>query len=250
MIVRAEHRQLSHRVRLEWGVEGAALLAAECAALVVVDVLSFSTSVDVAVGHGAAVLPRRWADADEDVPDVVNGGDRFGHGPSLRPSSLVGLAAGTRLALASPNGATLCAAVGPGVELFAGCLRNAAAVAAALRGIDGPIGLVPAGERWPDGTMRVAVEDALGAGAIAAALGAAGPGTVAPGAAGLSPEAEAAVDLFRAAGARGLRGVLGGLASGTELIADGFAADVDLAADLDVSRVAPRMRADGLLAAA
>jgi 2-phosphosulfolactate phosphatase len=304
MTMRPEHRQRAHRVRLEWGVEGAALLAAECAAVVVVDVLSFSTSVDVAVGRGAAVLPRRRAEADEDVPDVVKGGDRFGDGPSLRPSSLVGLAPGTRLALASPNGATLCAAVGPGVELFAGCLRNASAVAAALRGIDGPIGLVPAGERWPDGTMRVAVENALGAGAIAAALcaagpgaagpgaagpgaagsgaagpgaagpgaagsgaagsgaarsgaagsgaagsGAAGPGAAGPGAAGLSPEAEAAVDLFVAARSRGLRGVLAGLASGLELVADGFGADVDLAAELDVSRAAPRRRADGLLAA-
>lgn len=239
MNVRTEHRQHDHRVRLEWGVEGAALLAAECAAVVVVDVLSFCTAVDVAVGRGAAVLPRRWAEADGDIPPgVLTGGDRHGPGPSLRPSSLAGLAAGTRLALASPNGATLCAAVGPGVELFAGCLRNASAVAVALRGIDGPIGLVPAGERRPDGTMRVAVEDALGAGAIAAALD------------GRSPEAEAAVDLFVAARTRGLRGVLGGLASGQELLADGFAADVDLAAELDVSHVAPRMRADGLLAAA
>jgi len=107
-------------------------------------------------------------------------------------------------------------------------------VAAAVRGVDGPVGLVPAGERWLDGTMRVAVEDALGAGAIAAALD------------DRSPETDAAVDLFTATRARGLHAVLGGLASGRELIADGFAADVDLAAELNVSRAAPRMR-DGFL---
>lgn len=230
MIVRPEHRQHAHRVRLEWGEEGVALLAAECAAVVVVDVLSFCTAVDVAVGRGASVLPRRWADAAEDTqPGVLAGGDRHGPGPSLRPSSLVGLAPGTLLALRSRNGATLCAAA-HGTVLFAGCLRNASAVAAALRGVDGPLGLVPAGERWPDGTMRVALEDALGAGAIAAGLD------------DRSPEADAAVDLFVAARARGLRGVLGGLASGRELIADGFGADVDLAADLDVSTATPRMR--------
>ncbi|CAA9416232.1 MAG: hypothetical protein AVDCRST_MAG66-2408, partial [uncultured Pseudonocardia sp.] len=50
MEIREEHRQRGHRVRLEWGAEGAALLAAECAVVVVVDVLSFGTSVDVAVG--------------------------------------------------------------------------------------------------------------------------------------------------------------------------------------------------------
>lgn len=246
MTGRPEHRQHAHRVRLEWGVEGAALLAAECAAVVVVDVLSFCTAVDVVVGRGASVLPQRTADAAAAVAaGAVPAGARHGPGPSLRPSSLTGLAAGTRLALASPNGATLCAAVAPGVELFAGCLRNASAVAAALRGIDGPIGLVPAGERWPDGTMRVAVEDAIGAGAIAAAL--AGPGAPGLRARGLSPEAEAAVDLFVAAHARGLRGVLAGLMSGLELVADGFGADVDLAADLDVSVAAPR-RTGGLLA--
>lgn len=236
MTARTEHRQHAHRIRLEWGVEGAALLAAECAAVVVVDVLSFSTSVDVVVGGGSSVLPQRRLDpVAAAAAGAVTAGDRHGSGPSLRPSSLVGLAPGTRLALASPNGATLCAAVGPGVELFAGCLRNASAVAAALREVDGPVGIVPAGERWPDGTMRVAVEDALGAGAIAAALG------------DRSPEADAAVDLFAAARARGLRGVLGRLASGLELVADGFGADVDLAADLDVSDAAPR-RTDGFLA--
>lgn len=245
MTVRPEHRQRAHRVRLEWGVEGVELLAAECAAVVVVDVLSFCTAVDVAVGRGAAVLPRRWSD-EHTPPGVLAAADRHGPGPSLRPSSLTGLAPGTRVALRSPNGATLCAGARDTV-LFAGCLRNASAVAAALHGIDGPIGLVPAGERWPDGTMRVAVEDALGAGAIAAALAALA--ATGPGAAGLSPEAEAAADLFLAARARGLRGVLGGLASGRELIADGFVADVDLAAGLDVSRVAPRMQG-GFLAAA
>lgn len=227
-----------HRVRLEWGVEGVAQLAAECAAVVVVDVLSFGTSVDVAVGRGATVLPQRRHDpAAAAAHGAVPAGARHGSGPSLRPSSLTGLAHGTRLALPSPNGATLCAAVAAtGAVLFAGCLRNASAVAAALRDVDGPIGLLPAGERWPGGTMRVAVEDLLGAGAIAAALD------------DRSPEADTAVDAFRGARDRGLRAVLGSLASGRELIADGFVADVDLAAALDTSPVAPRLR-EGFLGA-
>ena len=40
--------------------------------------------------------------------------------------------------------------------------------------------------------------------------------------------------------------MLAATASGRELVADGFGADVELAAALDTSRVAPRMR-DGLL---
>lgn len=93
---RHEHRQRGHRVRLERGLRGVELLAADCAVVVVVDVLSFCTSVDVALGRGASVLPQRTRDP----------------------------------------------------ELLAGCLRNASAVSAALLELDGPIGLVPAGERW------------------------------------------------------------------------------------------------------
>ncbi|MHA6630541.1 2-phosphosulfolactate phosphatase [Pseudonocardia sichuanensis] len=234
----SEHRQRAYPVRLEWGREGAAVLAADCAVVIVVDVLSFSTAVDVAVGRGAAVLPLRWADEHRALPpDVQLAGPRRGPGPSLSPASLVDLPAGTRLALPSPNGATLCAAVAAsGAVLLAGCLRNASAVAAAARAVGGPIGIVPAGERWPDDTMRVAVEDALGAGAVAAAL------------TDRSPEAELAVAQFRAAREQGLPDVLAATASGRELHAEGFAGDVTLAAAHDVSDVAPTLR-DGMLAA-
>ncbi len=240
--VRPEHRQRAHPVRLEWGREGAALLAQECAAVVVVDVLSFSTAVDVAVGRGAAVLPQRYGDRDAAREQalalgLLPAGLRAGPGPSLRPSSLVGLPSGTRIALPSPNGATLCATVAAtGAVLFAGCLRNASAVAAAAISVGGPVGLVPAGERWPGDTLRVAVEDALGAGAIAAAL----PTWA------RSPEAELAVTQFTAARDRGLLDVLAATASGLELVADGYGADVELAAALDSSSAAPRLR-DGLL---
>jgi 2-phosphosulfolactate phosphatase len=230
--VHPEHHQRAYDVRLEWGREGAALLAAECAVVIVVDVLSFSTAVDVAVGRRAAVLPLRSAERDQPVPpDVVRAGPRSGPGPSLSPASLAGLPAGTRLALPSPNGATLCAAVAAiGSVLLAGCLRNASAVAAAARAVGGPVGIVPAGERWPDDTMRVAVEDALGAGAIAAAL----PDR--------SPEAELAAAQFAAARERGLGDVLAATASGRELHAEGFGADVELAAALDASTAVPRLR--------
>jgi 2-phosphosulfolactate phosphatase len=241
---RDEHRQHGHRVRLEWGLHGVQLLAADCAVLVVVDVLSFCTSVDIAVGRGAAVLPQRYDDpaaalAEAERAGAVPAGRRDGPGPSLRPSSLLGLAPGTTLALPSPNGATLCAAAAAaGVALLAGCLRNAGAVAAAADAMaaaaDGPIGVVAAGERWPDGALRVAVEDALGAGAIAARL------------TGRSPEAELAAAQFAAARARGLLTVLSGTSSGRELIADGYRADVALAAALDASRAVPRL-AHGLL---
>ncbi|HXV94781.1 MAG TPA: 2-phosphosulfolactate phosphatase [Pseudonocardia sp.] len=242
-MIHDEHRQRRHRVRVEWGPVGVAVLAAECAAVVVVDVLSFSTAVDVATRRGALVLPQATGDPGEAAREAaavgaVAAGPRHGSGPSLRPSSLLGLAAGTRIGLASPNGGTLCAlAAAAGAVLFAGCLRNASAVAAAAEAVGGPVGVVPAGERWPDGTLRPAVEDAIGAGAIVAAL-----------CGDRSPEAGLAEGQYHLARDRGLHEVLSGCASGRELVSDGYGADVDLAAALEVSTGAPRLR-DGLFAA-
>jgi len=238
--VRPEHRQCDYLVRVEWGREGAALLAAECAVVIVVDVLSFSTAVDVAVGRGGAVLPMRCRDGDREralPPGVRLAGPRGGPGPTLSPASLVGLPAGTRLGLPSPNGATLCASVaGTGAVLLAGCLRNASAVAGAAQAFGGPIGIVPAGERWPDDTMRVAAEDAIGAGAIAVALPTAER----------SPEADLVAAQFTAARDRNLAEVLGVTASGRELRAGGYAADVALASAYDASSAVPRLH-EGML---
>jgi 2-phosphosulfolactate phosphatase len=235
---RIEHRQPGYDVRCEWGAHGVALLAHDCAVVVIVDVLSFCTSVDVAVGRGARILPQRWGVPAGPAPQgAVPAGRRDGPGPSLRPSSLLGLAAGTLLALPSPNGATLCvAAARHGAVVLAGCLRNASAVGAEALAVGGPIGVVPAGERWPDGSLRVAAEDALGAGAIIAALRART----------LSPEAELVA--AQVAAVTDLRAVLAGLASGRELLADGYGDDVDLAAAHDVSPSAPRL-VDGVLTA-
>ncbi|MGH3916467.1 MAG: 2-phosphosulfolactate phosphatase [Pseudonocardiaceae bacterium] len=243
--VRREHVQDGYDVRLEWGREGMALLGVHCAVVVIVDVLSFCTAVDIAVERGAEVVALPWGDeravdAAQRVGAVL-AGSRSAAGFSLSPSTLGTLPAGTRLALPSPNGATLCAlAQRTGAQVLAGCLRNAAATARAAQRLarGGPIGLVPAGERWEltDEPMRPALEDALGAGAIA---------TVLPGA--FSPEAELAAAQFGAARSRGLRGVLAACASGRELATDGFAADVTLAAAHDASGAAPRLR-DGVLA--
>lgn len=239
--IRDEHVQDGYDVRLEWGWEGAALLGLTCAVVVVVDVLSFGTAVDVALGRGATVVPLTERDVRAAAAHgAVLAAERDGPGWSPSPSSLLAIPAGTCLALPSPDGATLCvAAARAGAQVLAGCLRNAAAVARTAQHLaaGGPIGVVPAGERWalPGAPMRPAVEDAVGAGAITAVL---------PG--GFSPEAELAAQQFTAARRRGLRGVLAASASGRELVSDGFGADVALAAQSDIGDVAPRLR-DGVL---
>ncbi len=98
--------------------------------------------------------------------------------------------------------------------------------------------MIAAGERWPgDGSLRPAVEDGAGAGAIIAQL----RGT-------WSVEAQAALAVFAAARAD-LPGFLRRAGSGRELIERGFAEDVALAAELDADAGAPQLMAGGYYAA-
>ena len=57
-----QHQQLAHRVRFDWGPTGAAAVAEGVDVAVVVDVLSFTTTLCVAVERGITVLPYRWKD--------------------------------------------------------------------------------------------------------------------------------------------------------------------------------------------
>ena len=126
-------------VRLDWGGEGVAALGRECAVLVVVDVLSFSTTTDLVVGRGGRVLPVRWRDERGVAQARAAGAVVAGEGAfTLRPSSVTEIPPGTLLALPSPNGATLCAAAAAtGAHVLAGCLRNASAVAAKAHELGG-----------------------------------------------------------------------------------------------------------------
>lgn len=238
------YAQDGYDIRLEWGPQGADVLAGVCGALVVVDVLSFSTAVDIAVARGARVLPLPWQDEEAAAAAKAAGAVLAGERSwSLRPGSLTDIPAGTLLAVPSPNGATLCTrAAATGVRVLAGCLRNARAVAVqALAAAGGrPVGVLPAGERWGvDGRpLRPAFEDLLGAGAIIAALRVLGGGTVSREAAAAATVALATDDPAAA---------LAECTSGRELITWQRQADVELAAELDVSHAAPVL-VDGVLA--
>lgn len=239
--------------RFDWGIDGLRELAPVSAAVVVVDVLRFTTAVDVALGRGAVVHPYRWHDGTEVAVAAERGAvvaertTSTEPGPpwSLSPSSLSSIPDGQAIVLPSPNGSTLChiAADAGATAVFAGCLRNASAVAAAAHRAagDGPVAVVAAGERWggPDGGLRPAIEDQLGAGAVLAALVACGREP--------SPEAALAVTGFESVRGR-LDAVLAESVSGRELIGRGMGADVPWAAALDVSTVAPRLDGDRFVA--
>lgn len=231
-------------VELEWGMAGVEALAPRCDHLVLLDVLSFTTCVEIALSRGAEVLPWRWHNETARVFARERGARmavrRAGAGPgdlSLSPVSMLGLAEGEAVVLPSPNGATLSVAARRHGSVWAACLRNASATARHLGRLGGTVGLVPAGERWADGSLRVAFEDLVAAGALAARL----RGT-------LGPEATAARGAFQAVRG-GLPRLLGECASGRELLARGFEEDVRLASEHDASDTLCRLVGDGYVAA-
>jgi 2-phosphosulfolactate phosphatase len=241
----AVHAQPGTGVRFDWGLAGAAELGRVCAALVVVDVLSFTTAVEVAVARGVRVHPFPWgeqaADYAQRVGAVVAVGRRrtTGQHPwSLSPAALRSAPVVPDLVLPSPNGSAICAAASAtGLPVVAGCLRNAPAVGHWLRdqgygSTDAPVGVVAAGERWPDGALRPGVEDLLGAALVLDALsGAPGPLSV-----------EAAISLAALASTPDLPAAVRGCVSGRELAEGGFAADVEIAVEVGVSDVVPVLR--------
>lgn len=205
--------QSTYQVRFEWGVAGLARLA-PADIVVVVDVLRFSTTVIDAVARG------------EDHP-----ADAAAHAISI-------------------NGVAVAeAAARSGALVLLGALRNASAVADAVlaeqerRGARTSVAVIAAGEltgRDAGATLRFAVEDQLGAGAIIDALGALGIDHT-------SPDAAVAAESFRAL-RRAVKHLLTASGSGLELIARGLRDDVLAAAAVDAASVVPVLR-DGVFRA-
>jgi 2-phosphosulfolactate phosphatase len=200
------------------------------------------------------VFPYRWADdgaaAYAAERNAVLAGIREDGSPSLSPTDLLVLAPGTRLVLPSPNGSALAFAARQhgAAHVLAGCLRNASATAAAARrlaGDTGTIAMIGAGERWhgATGPLRPCIEDLLGVGAILAAL----DPSASISAPGCSPEAAAARAAFVAARPM-LREVLPATASGRELVARGWADDVDTSSAHDVTNRVAVLRDDAFVA--
>ncbi len=249
------HRQAGFALRLDWGVHGADAIAEGCAVAVVVDVLSFTTAVTVAADRGVAVWPYPWGDdgarAFAARHDAVLAVGRSWAGPgdvSLSPRSIRRAPALRRLVLPSPNGSTISARLAERApDVVAASLRNRRAVATWLLGRataqpDLRVAVICAGERWPDGALRPAVEDLWGAGALVALLVDAGWPRVAP-------EAVAAAAAFDGCVARrtgpadtALADALGACAGGRELIDAGHPDDVAVAAELDRSSAVPVLR--------
>ena len=234
----AMRAQEDYAIRFDWGPAGAASVGPPGATVVIVDVLSFTTAVGVAIERGIAVYP---AHPDGDMAaslarsvrgalavDRRNASDE--HPWSLSPARLRAAPAPARLVLPSPNGSAIAAAAGG--RVVAASLRNPSAVAAWLSDeVDEQgVTVVAAGERWPDGSLRPALEDLLGAAAVLSALARRGGGPE-------SPEAAAARRVYEASDS--IAADVRHCTSGVELISAGFGADVAVAVELDASTAVP-----------
>ncbi|MEH2465828.1 2-phosphosulfolactate phosphatase [Nostoc sp.] len=150
------YNQSEFDLRCEWGPQGVAQLAPISDVIVIVDVLSFSTCVEIATNNGAIIFP--YAMRDESVIDYAKSvqAELASHrqrwtttGYSLSPKSVAQIPAGTRLVLPSPNGSFLTLHTG-NTPTLAGCLRNCQAVAQFAQKYGDKIAVIPAGERWKE----------------------------------------------------------------------------------------------------
>lgn len=217
------------KVDCQWGRAGASRPADVA---IIVDVLSFSTCVSVAVEREAKVFPFFGSFVDSEalaakLGAVAASKTREKDKLCLSPGSLQRMEQGQGVVLPSPNGSR-CSLMAGAKDVLCGCLRNAEAVAAVARDAGDNILVVPAGELWrEDGALRVAFEDMMGAGAIISYLGG-----------DLTPEARATAAAFADAKSD-LREQLFACPSGVELVERGFPEDVELAVQLNASKVAP-----------
>jgi 2-phosphosulfolactate phosphatase len=233
-------------VHVEWGSTGAGLAAARGDIVVVVDVLSFSTTLAVAVDRAFTCLVYSGAEIERlGGPEAAGAALRArplsksrrvppGH-LSLSPESLLTAAPGQRVLFTSLNGAAAAGAAADAPALLVGGLRNASATAALVtrllaEGVAERVTVVACGEQWSSVQagvegMRPSLEDWTGAGLICARLAEAGHT--------LSAEAAAAAGSWNGPAA------LASCVSARELLAAGFDADVALALEVDVSDIVP-----------
>ena len=232
--------QRKFEVRLEWGLAAVEHLAGDVDCAVIVDVMSFSTCVSLAINNGACIYPYPWKDASaieygKKIGAATASPDRRfrGKGYSLSPASLRHISPGEKLVLPSPNGSAISfKARDAGIAVFSGCFRNMSATANACRSF-GRVLVIPCGERWPEGSLRPCIEDHVAAGGIIAALGREN----------CSPEAQTAVAAWHHYQQRGPE-FLRQCSSALELTQRGFDEDVDLCLEIDESETECRLWGD------
>ena len=240
------HEQHAYRLRFEWGMAGAKAVARDSDIAIVVDVLSFTTTLSVALDAGTVVLPYRWNDESAALYAREHGAVLAASRTPAKPGDITLSARSirdapriSRLVLPSPNGSAISHHLATTTStVLASSLRNASTVASWINDNHDTeattVAVIAAGEQWPDRTLRPAIEDLWGAGAVISHLHRTGWTD-------LSPEAEVARHSYERVSGNILE-QLRACASGRELIGKGFPDDVVIAAELDQSQSVPNLR--------
>lgn len=238
--------QFPYETKLEWGRRGAREAAERGDIVVIVDVLSFSSTVVSALSAGAIIFPyppdldgKMYADSIG-AEYILGRAEAARKGrPTLSPVTFNEEHRDKQYVLSSLNGA-YCTWIASRVPaLLIGALLNASAVASAAEKLQQETGaaitVVPSGEMWSgtrdhEDRLRPAIEDYLGAGAILASLSGE-----------KSPEAEVCAGAYVSSAGR-IQELIWDCGSGRELRERGYEEDVRFCSRLNVSDIVPILK--------
>ncbi|WP_332698629.1 2-phosphosulfolactate phosphatase [Halalkalibacter lacteus] len=245
--------QSPYDIRIEWGRRGAREAAEREDIVIIVDVLSFSSTVISALRYGARIYPYPPNLDGSEYAKKVGAEFILGRAeaakigkPTLSPVSFNKEHSKKKYVMSSLNGA-FCTWISSKVPaLLIGSLINASSVASVANRLKLEtkvnITVVPCGEQWSDvreneDTLRPSIEDYLGAGAILSYLDGE-----------RSPETEVCIGAFHNAKPR-INELIWECGSGRELRERGFEGDVKHCGRLNVYQTVPILYKDHFVAA-
>lgn len=235
--------QNPYECKMEWGRRGAREAADRGDIVIIVDVLSFSSTVVSALNKGAIIYPYPPNLDGKQYAESIGAEFILGRAeaarldkPTLSPVSFNQEHNRKKYVITSLNG-SFCTWIASKVPaLLVGSLLNARSVADAANLIQkqtkANITVIPCGEQWEDyklheDTLRPAMEDYLGAGAVLSYL-----------AGNKSPEAELCATSFLQA-KQNINEFIWDCGSGRELREKGFDSDVTHCSRLNVYQTVP-----------
>ncbi|WML56164.1 2-phosphosulfolactate phosphatase [Neobacillus sp. PS2-9] len=240
--------QSPYECRVEWGRRGAREAAERGDIIIIVDVLSFSSTVITALRYGAIIYPYPRTLDGKKFAEKIGGEFILGRAeaaqigaPTLSPVSFGQNHNNKKYVLTSLNGAYCTWIASQVPALLIGSLLNAKSVAAAANQLrkqtKANITVIPCGEQWEgsreyEDTLRPAIEDYLGAGAILSYI----EGKK-------SPEAEFCMTSFLHSKDK-LNNFIWDCGSGRELRKRGYEADVNHCSRLNVYPTVPLLNKD------
>lgn len=212
---------------------------------IIVDVLSFSSTVTTAAAYGAVIYPHsppadskaeRYAAEVGAVLALGRAEAARSGGRSLSPLSFTSEDKGRGYVICSLNGAACTWVASQVPALLIGCFLNVTAAVKTANQLKRQTGtnitVIACGERWADSleqenNIRPGIEDYLGAGAILSGLGGS-----------KSPEAQVCIGAYEAARPK-LAELIWECGSGRELRERGFEEDVRFSIQMDKFSTVP-----------